>query len=118
MNPRFSKKALAEYIQTRIQTIQKTWGFDPSTGTKQIPYIAADRLGRDPIDRSEILTCADGDAVQYTLGQCHQAYAELCELAALANYFELDGVSEWPPAAARGVTIQGGLTRYISEDDT
>lgn len=115
MSPRFSKKALAEYIQVRIQSIQKTWGFNPNTGSAQIHYIAMDRLIRDPIDHSEVITCADGDERTYTMGQCHQAYAELCELAALANYFQLDNVSEWPPAEAHGVIIGGGFTRYVSK---
>lgn len=113
---RFSKSTLAAYVQKQLDDIQNDWGFNPRSGTVQIVPIAKDRLQTNPIDHSEVVTCADGDEDQYTVHKCYQAYAEYEALIKMADHFGLV-VTEVPenfkPTKIRAP--RGTLTRFRPE---
>ena len=65
---RFSKAALRDYAQKRIDTIQQEWGFDPMNGTAQL-----DRIGRQGTKEAAL------------------AYGQREALLNLMDEFELEG---------------------------
>jgi hypothetical protein len=87
MAKRFSKTALTEHLQARVDLIQKDWGFDPTNGTFQIPFIAADRMKTNPL---EPYATRGSTSEQAHLDAANRAYGELSTLAAIADEFNLD----------------------------
>jgi len=86
MPKRFSKITLTEHLQARVDLIQKDWGFDPTNGTYQIPFIAMDRMRTNPL---EAYQTSGHSAQQAHLDAAHRAYGELSTLAAIADEFDL-----------------------------
>ncbi len=90
MPVRFSKKALADHLQARMTFVQKDWGFDPNSGTAQIDFIATDRQRTNPLS----FIPPGETSKEHHLAEAQRAYGEINALAAIADHFELDEVSE------------------------
>lgn len=72
---RFSKQTLADYVQKRIDVVQKVWGFDPANGYVQVPFI----LRRVVPESTEPVG----------LEEANRAYGEFSELLRMAEEFDL-----------------------------
>ncbi len=84
MAPRFSRHTLTLHLQERIDAIQNVWGFDPSNGTNQIPYVAADCL-------NDVTLPAGVERKQSALlAAAATAYGEWSALTRVAEEFDLD----------------------------
>lgn len=86
MTQRFSRQALANHLQDRINAIEDVWGFDPANGYNQVSFVAADCFNqdsRDPFAGIEQSLAAFERAA-------YIAYGEWCALVRTAEEFDLE----------------------------
>lgn len=66
---RFSKLSVDTQIQTRIDSIQNAWGFDPRNGTAQLKAVAKDRQLTNPVPTIEMDETAHFEAACLAYGE-------------------------------------------------
>lgn len=106
MTERFSKKALTEHIQKRLDVLQRHWGFDPGNGTAQIRGIGQHRKQTNPL--------LGGAGYEEHQIAAAEAYGEFRSLLDMATHFELE-VGATPEGYVQQ-RVMGGLLRYVPEE--
>jgi hypothetical protein len=86
MTQRFSRQALADHLQERINAIEDVWGFDPANGYNQVSFVAADCFHHDSRD---LFAGLDQSLVAFERAAL-MAYGEWCALVRTAEEFDLE----------------------------